>query len=262
MLEHQALILKHQKCIISAGIILPLNLLTGGSGIVSKWGSLCLMKHDSRDCPYVSNDLRYYKLSMEIIGDKYVSLPGSVTPVLKTYTLSNVPEAATVSWSISENGRIVSGQGTSQVQVELLCSGQSSLSASVCCASGLVVRPEPLSIMSSSAPIITDIELFKYSQDIGEFTLRAVTRNTSGLFEWYVSGGRAEFCELPYPDDAIFAMTPNVFTAINFYAAGTYTITVRGTNPQNMDRYTYSKEFVVTEFKNSRPRHSVGESLE
>ena len=230
-----------------------------GRYFVSKWGDLCLFKHYPDDCPYNSDHLRYYKLSMEISGDTFVPLPSLTNPETKVYTLSNVPDGATVSWSISGFGRILSGQGTNSVQVEFYGSGSSTLSAAVHCRTGLVVNVPGLSIESTTAPYITDIEMFKYSQNTGEFTLRVITNNNSGTFNWSVSGGRAEFCDLPYPDDAIFMAYPNIFTAISFYTTGTYTITVTGVNPSNMDTDTFSKDFVVTEVKGSTRAKSTAE---
>ena len=233
-----------------------------GGYFVSKWGSLCLIRHAPNDCPYNTDNLRYYKLSMEISGDTFVPFPSLTNTFTKNYTLSNVPKSATVSWSISRFGRILSGQGTNTVQVEFYGSGFSILSAAVHCSTGLVVNVPSLSIESITAPYITDIELFKYSQNTGEFTLRAVSNNNNGTFNWSVSGGRAEFCDLPYPDDAIFMFYPNIFTAISFYTTGTYTITVTGVNPSNMDTYTFSKDFVITEVKGSTRSKSKAEKTQ
>ena len=232
---------------------------SSGGYFISKWGTSCLVRHTPDDCPYDTRNLRYYKLSMEISGDTFVPLPSLTNPVTKNYTLSNVPEGATVSWSISGFGRVLSGQGTNSVQVEFYGSGSSTLSAAVHCRTGLVVNVPGLIIESTTAPYITDIEMFKYSQNTGEFTLRAVSNNNNGTFNWSVSGGRAEFCDLPYPDDAIFMFYPNIFTAISFYTTGTYTITVTGVNPSNMDTYTFSKDFVITEVKGSTRSKSTTE---
>ena len=46
-----------------------------GGYFVSKWGSLCLIRHAPNDCPYNTDNLRYYKLSMEISGDTFVPFP-------------------------------------------------------------------------------------------------------------------------------------------------------------------------------------------
>ena len=92
--------------------------------------------------------------------------------------------------------------------------------------------------------------MFKYWQNTGEFTLKAISNQPSGTFTWSVSGefeGNAVLYEIPFPDDAGFMYEPNTFKAIRFYKCGIYTITVTGTNIETMDSYTYSKDFHITE---------------
>lgn len=100
---------------------------------------------------------------------------------------------------------------------------------------------------TSSAPIITDIEMFKYGQGTGEFTLKAVTNLPEGNFTWSVSGGNADLYEIPFPDDASFLYEPNTYKAIRFYNTGTYIISVTGSKTGTTDIYTYNKEFSITE---------------
>lgn len=54
------------------------------------------MRHLPEDSPYTYGELKYYKLSMEISGDEIINFQGQALPVIKEYTLSNVPQGATV----------------------------------------------------------------------------------------------------------------------------------------------------------------------
>lgn len=61
--------------------------LDGSNYFISKWGEGCLMKHAYNDCPYNSTNLKYYKLSMEILGDDFIVLPDDVSAVIRTIYL-------------------------------------------------------------------------------------------------------------------------------------------------------------------------------
>lgn len=223
----------------------------GSAYLISKWGGACLMKHTYDDCPYTSTGLKFYKLSMEISGDEIVALPNNTTSVTRTYTLSNVPNGARVEWNVIDRGTIVSGQGSHSIQVEILGSGNCYISAKVHCSTGLVVQiPFNINVIASTAPIITDIQMFKYGQMEGEFTLMAVSNQPTGTFTWSVNKN-AQLYEIPYPDDASFLQYPNIYKAARFYETGTYTITVVGSKSGTMDTYTYSKDFNITEMVNT-----------
>lgn len=220
----------------------------GGIYLISKWGSSCLMKHTYRDCPYNSTGLKYYKLSMEISGDEVIALPSTASSATRTYTLSNVPNGATVKWNVVGRGTIISGQGSNSIQVQIPGTGNYTVSAKVYCNTGLIVNiPFNKNITASAAPIITDIEMFNYCQANGEFTLRAVSNQPDGTFTWSVSDNNAQFYEIPYPDDALFLEYPNSFKAVHFYQTGIYTITVVGSKTGSTDTNTYSKTFDITE---------------
>lgn len=219
--------------------------------LISKWGSACLMKHRYNDCPYNSTNVKYYKLSMEIIGDDVVALPSNTATETKTYTLSNVPDGATVEWNVTGRTTIVSGQGSNSIQVRINGTGNSTISAKVRCNTGLVVNiPYNLYVKASAAPIVTDIELFKYGQSSGEFTMKVITNMPEGYFSWSVYGGHAELYEIPYPDDASFAQYPNCYKAIRFYEKGVYTITVQSSKSGTTDTYIYNKDFNISETAN------------
>jgi len=213
--------------------------------VVSKWGKGPLMKHYPWDSPYDDSNLKYYQLSMEIIGKENISLPNSINKVTETYTLTNVPDGATVEWS-TEGGdiTILSGQGTNTIQAKIGLSLAGRIKAKVHCPTGLVVNiPFDLPITAAAFPIITDIQLTKYGSD---YILKAVTNEPDGLFLWSVSGN-AEFCENPYAGDASFTVEPNTFTGVRFYEKGVYTVTVTGRRENGPYGPAFSKDFTITE---------------
>ena len=224
---------------------------SGSRYLVSKWGEGPLMRHSPWDSPYDAGHLKYYKLSMEIKGEESVSLPDPHSKVTEAYTLTNVPDGATVEWSTDGNGiTILSGQGTSTIQAEIGVSQTGRIKAKVHCPTGLVVNiPYDLSIKASAAPIITDIQLIEYGS---EYILKAVTNEPDGIFTWSVSGN-AELCENPYAGDASFSVEPNTFTGVRFYEMGIYTVTVTGRRTDSWYDYTFSKDFTITEVSDKRP---------
>mgnify|MGYP001774577766 CR=1 FL=1 len=218
----------------------------GSRYLVSKWGADPLMRHLPTDCPYDAGHLKYYKLSMEIRGKESVSLPDNLSKVTETYTLTNVPDGATVEWSAKGNGNItiISGQGTNTIQVEIKGDLTGEINAKVHCPTGLVVNiPFGLNVKAAVAPIITDIQLMKFGSD---YILKAVTNEPDGLFFWSVSGN-AEFCENPYAGDASFTVEPNTFTGVRFYEKGVYTVTVTGRRENGPYGPAFSKDFTITE---------------
>lgn len=245
--------LKGNKVIYFDGNNLPKHsavVSTPSHYFISKWGTDGgLVKHLYYDCPYYDNvSLVYYKLTMEIMGDEVIALSSTTSAVTRTYMLSNVPQGATVDWSVIGNASIISGQGSNAIQVRINGSTTVVISATVNCPTGITVDiPFNLYVSASAAPVITDIEMFKYSQGTGQFTLKAISNNPEGNFSWSVSGGYATLSDVPYPDDAVFSDGPNQYKAINFYQTGTYTITVVGSRSGSADTYTYSKTFIVSE---------------
>lgn len=212
--------------------------------LISKWGYHFLMKHYPTDCPYPSTNIKYYKLSMEIEGDELIQLTTPLGNVTKTYSLSNVPNGATVDWTTTGRVSINNGQGTNTLQVSIRNSGTGVISAKVHCNTGLIVNiPFKKNIIASSAPIITDIELAQYGPD---YILKAITNCPDGNFDWSVSGGNATLYDNPYSEDATFINSPNVYKAIQFNTTGIYTITAIGRNPTSTEEYVFSKEFTIT----------------
>lgn len=216
---------------------------TPSAYFISKWGSLCLMKHTAADCPYNSSTLKYYKLNMEISGDEIIGLSSTSSVVTRQYTLSNVPSGATVAWTVQGKGSIISGQGSNTIQVSINGTGNTAVSAQVNCPTGLVVKiPFNIYVISSAAPIITDIELIQYGS---VYILKAITNQPEGNFTWSVSDNNAILYDNPVPDDASFAGEPNIFKAISVNVSGYYTITVTGTRVGTTDDYTFSKELYI-----------------
>lgn len=217
-----------------------------GPYLISKWGALCLMKHLPADCPYNSSGLRYYKLSMEISGEQIIALPDPASSVTRQYSLSNVPTEATVEWNVAGGPRstIVSGQGSNAIQVSITGSNSTSISAKVHCPTGLVVKiPFNLQVITSAAPIITDIELIQYCS---VNLLHIITNQPEGNFVWSVdnsfnNANNVTLYDNPYPDDALFIDSPNTFKAVQTSSPGSYTFTVTGISADARDQYTFSK---------------------
>lgn len=208
--------------------------------LISKWGQLCLMKHLPADCPYNSKGLRYYKLSMEISGEQIIALPNNTSSVSREYSLSNVPTGATVEWAVTgSRATIVNGQGSNAIQVSFTGSADRFVSAKVHCPTGLIVKiPFDLHVIISSAPIITDITTIQYGSTL---LLHAISNQPEGNFIWSVDNNNVTLYENPYPDDALFLYTPNVFKAVQTSIPGSYTFTVTGESEDLRDIYTFSK---------------------
>ena len=214
--------------------------------VVSKWGSQCLVKHYVSDCPYYRSDnyLGYYKLSMYITGDDSIQLPYHGAAVTKTYSLCNLPSGATPTWSVSGHGQIVGSSHSPFVDISI--SGDITVRATFQNTQGVTVTVPHLNVAAASAPLVTDIQMFQYCQDNGQYTFKAVTLQANAIFTWSVSGpGNAWIHDIDYPDDATFIDGPNLYTAIDFEHSGTYIVTVRAEAPGSADAYTYSKTFNV-----------------
>lgn len=211
-----------------------------GPYLISKWGPLCLMKHLPADCPYNSKGLRYYKLSMEISGDQVIALPDNTSSVSREYRLSNVPIGATVEWAATgSKATIVNGQGSNAIQVSFTGSADRFVSAKVHCPTGLIVKiPFDLHVITSSAPIITDITTIQYGSTL---LLHAISNQPEGNFVWSVDNSNVTLYENPYPDDASFMHASNTFKAVRTSIPGSYTFTVTGESEDLRDIYTFSK---------------------
>lgn len=214
--------------------------------VISKWGDYCLVRHNVADCMYYSseNNLRYYKLSMYISGDEFIQLPSPWASVTRTYTIENLPPGATPSWSVSGSGQIV-GSSHSQ-SVNVLMTGGVTIRASFQNAQGINVTVPYLDVAVTSAPLVTDIQMFQYCQNNGQYTFKAVTTQDGVICTWSASGpGNVWIHDVDYPDDAIFIDGPNLYKAMDFERSGTYIVTVRTETPGSADAYEYSKTITV-----------------
>ena len=76
---------------------------------ISKWNEWPLMKHAWNYSPFGSNNWKYYQKASP---SPSISGPSSVCDQA-TYTVENLPQGATVQWSVSNNNvTLTSGQGT------------------------------------------------------------------------------------------------------------------------------------------------------
>lgn len=202
--------------------------------LISKWGALPLMRHLPEDSPYTYGGLKYYKLSMEIIGDKIINLSGQINPVTKEYALTNVPKGASVEWETDK--KIISGQGTNKILVEI--NGNATIRTIVHCPTGMNITIPSLNVLASRAPIITDITVSKYDGPKGFYILQVITNQPEATYLWE-TGGNSKLSDIPHKDDASFAEQPNTFKAITFKDYGCY-VTVTGTNAAGYSS-TFSK---------------------
>ena len=83
------------------------------SYLISKWGNGPLFRHRIEVCPYISNNLVYYKkIVFDILG------ASQVCSLNETFSLNNLPSTCSVVWSCSDNISYVSGQGTATYTVK------------------------------------------------------------------------------------------------------------------------------------------------
>ena len=184
-----------------------------------------------------------YPIDIEIFGDKYCLLPNCVTE----YSVwGNIPELATVQWSMypANSGTIISGQGTKNVQVRITNDNIQYIQAVITYPRTGQVFTERLNIQASYVPIVSDIELFKYCQGDGGYTLKAVSTDKQANCYWSYEGGQADFSELTFPYDALFLETPSLFKEIYFYTPGIYNITVSASNSYGASSFTKSGLYI------------------
>lgn len=86
---------------------------------ISKWNAWPLMRHRIGDSPFGNNGLKYYyyNYNLNINGPDYVN-----DESIATYSLNNPPQG-TLSWSVTNNLQIVSGQNSTQLKVKPALNG-------------------------------------------------------------------------------------------------------------------------------------------
>lgn len=191
----------------------------------------------------------YYEPKHVISGKTHIS-PNQI----ESYTLSKVPSDATVTWSLSNpnTGTILSGQGTNNVQIKFNQPTEGAISATIKHNSGYIRHIPGLLYTVSNNPMIENIDMFKYFQSSGEHTLYAkITNYPDSNIEWF-SDGDAIFYEHPYSYDAIFSLTPNLYTAVDFYSHRDYMISVTARHPSTHESY-YSQIVTPEDIKSNFP---------
>lgn len=185
-----------------------------------------------------------YNQIISIMGDGYCLLPCTATYEIN----STIPLLSTITWSVYPEGAatILNGQGNKKIEVRINDSSIKSIKAKITYpVTGQVVIAEK-NVHAALEPIVYDIDMFKYTQDNGQFTLRAITTDMNAVCSWSCEGAhQAEFGELTYPDDASFNEYPNLFKEIYFQVSDLYWITVSAQNSHGSS--TFTKKFQIND---------------
>lgn len=213
---------------------LPIMTKTNGDYL---WPTYVLSKED------IISINNLYPVNLEITGNKYLLLPDCLT----SYRIwANVPELATIQWSIhpANSGSIISGQGSESIETRITSDEIQYVQAVITYPKTGQVFTERFDVHASYAPIVTDIEMFKYWQGDGGYTLRAISTDEQAVCSWSHEGGEAEFTDLTFPDDASFLGLTNLFKEIYFYTPGMYGITVNASNSYGSSSFTKSGLYI------------------
>lgn len=182
----------------------------------SKWGQAPLMRHAPNYGPatYNMNYRRYYR-RIYITGSTLAGLSGT------TYTLNNVGNPGTVTWSCSSNLQIMSNSNSSAV-VKSTANGKGWIRATV---DGQLVKEYPV---WSGKPVMSYIEGERFVT-VGEYgDYRAVYDGLSSPtgFEWVLT---------PQRSNSVYAN--HTTCTIYFREEGFYTLKVRATNANGTGDY-------------------------
>ncbi|MEG1007564.1 MAG: M12 family metallopeptidase [Bacteroides sp.] len=184
----------------------------------------------------------------KITGEQYIS-----PQTTASYTLTDNPQKASIKWEIipSTGAVITSGQGTNSINISFNENGSFGIFATITFMDSYPYysrKTQSLSVNVSRFPMVSDIELFKYLQRSGEYTLKAVVVNgQNATTQWYCSGN-AVLYNIPYPDDATFIDNPQLFKAIDFYSTGSYDITTTASNTSGIGNI-FTRSFYITDTK-------------
>lgn len=186
----------------------------------------------------------------QITGEQCLPLQSTAT-----YTLTNNPIAVNIDWEItpSTGAVITSGQGTNKVNVTFSKSGTYTMYATITFRENYSYysrKSQSISVDVSHFPMISDIEAFKYLQESGEYTLKAMVVNRQDATTQWSCDGNAVIYEIPYPGDASFMDNPQLFKAIDFYSTGTYNISVMASNTIGNSAW-FTKSFNINDVKRS-----------
>lgn len=186
----------------------------------------------SIDDIYAVDNYLYPSNNYKIIGDKYLPIPAE-----SSYRINGVPTDATVTWSIvPEGSATIVSQEKTRIDISVKSQAIFYLKASIQYKSGYV-RMANLVIEASIGPNITGIEMFKYCQSDGEYTLKALVTDPTATCTWYCDQD-ARLYDILYPDDASFLEHPNLFKAIDLYTSGFHDVTVYAETMRGGSSYT------------------------
>lgn len=190
---------------------------------------------------YTVNNYLYQSNNYKIIGEKYLLIPAN-----SSYEITGVPTDATVTWSIDPKGSatIVSQEKT-RIHLSVNSQANFSLKAAIQYKSGYI-RTANLFIEASIGPVVTGIEMFKYCQSNGEYTLKALVTDPSATCTWYCDQD-ARLYDILYPGDASFLEHPNLFKAIDFYTLTSHEISVFAVTDHGAS--SYSENVTVMDIK-------------
>lgn len=219
--------------------------------MTQKDGSIFRAQRDGLSTGDIQALNRMYHIDKyQIVGEQYVAQQGTAE-----YMLTNSFGIKNINWEINpSNGAvIVAGQGTNKIKVLFNEIGYHTVNATITFTDSYpyyIRKAQNLSVYVSNLPMVSDIDLFKYFQGDGEYTLKAtVVNGQDATVQWHCDG-QAVIHDLPYPDDAIFLDEPQLFTAIDFYSVGTYNISCFATNAIGSGIY-FTKSFNINDAKNT-----------
>lgn len=180
------------------------------------------------------NTYMYSTKKLQILGEDAL-----LAPTESGYSIPNIPSDATVIWSVSPEDKvtILSEQGKSNIRVSVEADATCYLKATVYYKSGYVRTVPEFRISASLGPIIKGLNMFKYCQSEGEYTLQAIVTDPSSICTWE-SDKDSQLYDILFPGDASFIETPNLFKAIDFYTTGSHLITLFAKNSRGSSSYS------------------------
>lgn len=159
----------------------------------------------------------------------------------------NAPVGANVNWSLSANSGayLMRNQDSRKITVMMpSTSKQFTLTAEIVSTKGYPNKTASFNISAASCPQFIDIQMYKYWQEQGEYTLQAIVNDPEATISWDTDG---TIYDIPYPEDAQFLEYPNLFAAVDFYETGIHTVNATATNDHGSS--TFSKTFLVEDAK-------------
>lgn len=160
----------------------------------------------------------------------------------------NASNDATVNWRLSDRSGAILLRLQDPHSIRVIMperDGQFVLYADILSPLGYPQKTTSFVISKSSyCPQIRDINMFKYCQGTGEYTLQAFVNQTDVNISWTTDG---TIYDIPYPDDAMFLENPHLFAAVDFYNTGDHTVYATASNQRGES--TFCKTFYVEDAK-------------